>query len=223
MLWSVSFISDSVSQKIKCDETHPHCSQCTRKGYECPGYKRPLKWSSKHEVASGNEARWKSSQTPTHSRTTTDRANLCASRKEASNGDVVIGSLHWPDLDVPLLLPLSEDQDTSLSRHYFSLVCHINSCFDSDTNILRVEVRNMMYSSPLIQHAILSMSAAHLAPKRSDLVTAALVHKTQAISCLKLEVMKMCGEQPSFNVSTEALLGSILLGITEVCILHSVL
>ena len=116
MLWSVSFISDSVSQKIKCDETHPHCSQCTRKGYECPGYKRPLKWSSKHEVASGNEARWKSSQTPTHSRTTTDRANLCASRKEASIGDVVIGSLHWPDLDVPLLLPLSEDQDTSLSR-----------------------------------------------------------------------------------------------------------
>lgn len=80
-----------------------------------------------------------------------------------------------------------------------------------------------MDSCPLIHHAILSMSAAHLAPKQSDLVTAALNHKTQAISCLKLEVMKMCGEQSSFDVSTEVLLGSILLGITEVCILHPVL
>ena len=146
-----------------------------------------------------------------------DRSNLCASQKGASTGDSADGSLR------PLLLPLSEDQDPSLSRHYFSLVCHINSCFDSDTNIFRVEVRNMMDSCPLIHHAILSMSAAHLAPKRSDLVTAALKHKTEAISCLKTEVMKLSGEQPSFNISTEVLLGSILLGITEVCILHLML
>lgn len=212
-----------MSQKIKCDETHPHCNQCTRKAYECPGYKRPLKWSSKHEVTSGNEEKWKSAQTHANSGTMADRSNLCASQKGASIGDIVDGSLHWPDLDVPLLLPLSEDQDTSLSRHYFSLVCHITSCFDSDTNLFRVEVRNMMDSCPLIHHAILSMSAAHLAPKRSDLVTAALKHKIQAISCLKSEVMKMSGGQSSFNASTEVLLGSILLGITEVCILHPVL
>lgn len=48
---------DSGPQKIKCDETLQYCSQCTRKWYECPGYKRPLKWSSKNEVATGNETR----------------------------------------------------------------------------------------------------------------------------------------------------------------------
>ncbi|CBF84666.1 Zn(II)2Cys6 transcription factor [Aspergillus nidulans FGSC A4] len=42
-------------RRIKCDETHPHCNQCTRRAYECPGYQRPLKWSSKYEVAANND------------------------------------------------------------------------------------------------------------------------------------------------------------------------
>ncbi|KAL4747061.1 hypothetical protein BDW72DRAFT_206831 [Aspergillus terricola var. indicus] len=43
-------------RRIKCDETHPHCNQCTRRAYDCPGYQRPLKWSSKYEVAANNDA-----------------------------------------------------------------------------------------------------------------------------------------------------------------------
>ncbi|KAI2821452.1 transcriptional regulator family: Fungal Specific TF [Aspergillus niger] len=44
-------------RRIKCDETLPVCNQCTRKRFECPGYKRPLKWSSKYEVGrSGNNS-----------------------------------------------------------------------------------------------------------------------------------------------------------------------
>lgn len=37
-------------QRIKCDETNPACNQCTRRGYDCPGFTRPLKWSSKYET-----------------------------------------------------------------------------------------------------------------------------------------------------------------------------
>ncbi|CRG83783.1 putative transporter ESBP6 [Talaromyces islandicus] len=37
-------------RKIKCDETIPSCNQCTRKGFECPGYNRPVKWSSKYQI-----------------------------------------------------------------------------------------------------------------------------------------------------------------------------
>ncbi|KAL4960124.1 Zn(II)2Cys6 transcription factor [Aspergillus stella-maris] len=45
-------------RRIKCDEALPHCNQCTRRDYECPGYKRPLKWSSKYEIgASGDISR----------------------------------------------------------------------------------------------------------------------------------------------------------------------
>lgn len=44
-------------RKIKCDETLPQCNQCTRKALDCPGYVRPLKWSSKYET-------WNSTDTP---------------------------------------------------------------------------------------------------------------------------------------------------------------
>ncbi|KIW19732.1 hypothetical protein PV08_00306 [Exophiala spinifera] len=38
------------SMKIKCDETKPSCRQCLKRKVTCPGYKRPIKWSDKHEV-----------------------------------------------------------------------------------------------------------------------------------------------------------------------------
>ncbi|KAJ9637432.1 hypothetical protein H2204_004856 [Knufia peltigerae] len=38
------------SMKIKCDETKPSCRQCLKRNVICPGYKRHLKWSDKHEV-----------------------------------------------------------------------------------------------------------------------------------------------------------------------------
>jgi hypothetical protein len=38
------------SLKIKCDESKPSCRQCVRRKVTCPGYKRDLRWSDKHEV-----------------------------------------------------------------------------------------------------------------------------------------------------------------------------
>lgn len=37
-------------RKIKCDESLPQCNQCARRALDCPGYVRPLKWSSKYEI-----------------------------------------------------------------------------------------------------------------------------------------------------------------------------
>lgn len=39
-----------MSKKIKCDESRPECKQCLKRKVACPGYKRDLKWSDKHEV-----------------------------------------------------------------------------------------------------------------------------------------------------------------------------
>ncbi|KAF2100044.1 hypothetical protein NA57DRAFT_38240 [Rhizodiscina lignyota] len=37
-------------RKLKCDETRPACKNCIRRGNDCPGYTKVLKWSTKHEV-----------------------------------------------------------------------------------------------------------------------------------------------------------------------------
>ncbi|KIW20996.1 hypothetical protein PV08_01575 [Exophiala spinifera] len=36
-------------KRVKCDETTPSCKQCNKRGLQCPGYNKPLKWSDKHE------------------------------------------------------------------------------------------------------------------------------------------------------------------------------
>ncbi|KAG2420307.1 hypothetical protein HFD88_005108 [Aspergillus terreus] len=265
--------------RIKCDETVPHCNQCTRKAYECPGYKRPLKWSSKYEVGrdvdgqaqaarrgndkrvSGTSFRSPDAALPGTQRgsetdpcdfptarlsppspveyapsdevleetasvytsvyePTLDASNHQGDRTIDQNQDNFTGTfVQWPDPMMLLESPL-EDDDTCISRHYFSEICHINSCFDSHWNHFRVEVGGMMTTRPLIYHCVLSMSAAHLAWKRRDLSTAALHHRTSAISCLTGEIMKV-KEDKSAGLSglsdehVEVLLASILLGTTE--------
>ncbi|KAF2003821.1 hypothetical protein P154DRAFT_486003 [Amniculicola lignicola CBS 123094] len=37
-------------KRLKCDETAPGCVQCKKRGIECPGYEKTLKWSTKYEV-----------------------------------------------------------------------------------------------------------------------------------------------------------------------------
>ncbi|KAL4892545.1 fungal-specific transcription factor domain-containing protein [Aspergillus ambiguus] len=267
-------------RKIKCDETRPHCNQCTRRQYECPGYKRPLKWSSKYEIVragdgqakrskrgslsdcvSGNRERLLQgdpsatgvSETEYPSLPTapvTAQAEALSLESAAScTGDITSfvyaevpdsnfhtintdvdtstgpfqdcftgGFTQWPDLTT-LPEPPLEDDDTRISRHYFSEVCHINSCFDSHRNHFRVEVGSMMSTHPLIYHCILSMSAAHLATKRRDLVTTALDHRTRAISCLTEEITKAKttgnDRSPASDSDLKVLLASILLGTTE--------
>ncbi|KAL2201694.1 hypothetical protein CC79DRAFT_1402305 [Sarocladium strictum] len=37
------------AKRIKCDETHPRCRNCTDHGHACPGFTQSLRWSNKHE------------------------------------------------------------------------------------------------------------------------------------------------------------------------------
>lgn len=241
---------------------------------ECPGYGRPLKWSTKHEVETqscqGNsrippavntieESDHTIAQfviTPPESASFLSGPLYLANQSVHSHGleDPGVGHIHdgsnssnqnrpddslemiemlssneplnsgmksptgglldWSDLYMPLTLSL-EDEDAGITRHYFSSVCRIQSCVDSSNNFFRVEIGNLMASCPLIYHCVLSMSAAHLATIRGDLVTAALQHRTKAMSCLKSEIIKM-KNMNGLHHSTEALLGSILLGMTDV-------
>ncbi|OJJ07354.1 hypothetical protein ASPVEDRAFT_88608 [Aspergillus versicolor CBS 583.65] len=265
-------------RRIKCDETYPHCSQCTRRGFDCPGYKRPLKWSSKYEVASNSHSTRAISpsttrlvenatdafQIPSPSSLPRDCTMMNANCWDSSpDGSLLVetltamegqdgpsprnqnnfdpisslldmqipgqfsdghdnetGWLEWADFSLPLSIPQPlEDQGTGISRHYFVQVCRINSCFDSDKNCFRVELGNLMASSPLIYHCVLSMSAAHLAVLKSSMTAAARDYRAKALSYLQSDIASLRGPSqrrgPVVDKATEALLGSVLIGMTD--------
>lgn len=131
------------------------------------------------------------------------------------------GWLEWADFSLPPSIPQPlEDQGTGISRHYFVQVCRINSCFDSDTNFLRVELGNLMASSPLIYHCVLSMSAAHLAVLKSSITPSARDYRTKALSYLQSDITSLRDASqrrgPVVDRVAEVLLGSILIGMTDV-------
>ncbi|KAL4985305.1 fungal-specific transcription factor domain-containing protein [Aspergillus falconensis] len=251
-------------RRIKCDETHPQCIQCTRRGFECPGYKRALKWSSKYELgAEGPRAERRTItdasrddmlQAPVSSlqgvrspsvldphllRNASSHENFPASNSAAQDVTLDLTSAlldielpgesqglsewtEWESFSGPSTLPVPlQDQDTGISWHYFVQVCRINSCVDSDANFFRVDIGGLMASSPLIYHCVLAMSAAHLTGQKTNMLTTALDHRTKAHSYLTSEITNLkenkCCAPLGYPADKllEALLGSILLGMTD--------
>jgi hypothetical protein len=103
-----------------------------------------------------------------------------------------------------------ETQESILSDYYFSVVCPINSCFDSICNPLRSYVGAIMYTCPLIFQCVMAMAAAHLFQKRTEMVNVVLEHRKAAIYILRSEIEM----QTSRTTKVVSLLGSILLGMT---------
>ncbi|KAF4844117.1 Arginine metabolism regulation protein II [Colletotrichum siamense] len=63
--------------RIKCDEAHPLCKQCERRGVACGGYKVKLKWVEASDVSPGSQASAKSVVKPRSS------LAICPSSKTA--------------------------------------------------------------------------------------------------------------------------------------------
>ena len=78
-----------------------------------------------------------------------------------------------------------------LSEYYFSSVCRIISGFDSPKNPLRIWTAKLLPQSPVVYNCVLSISAAHLVQQRKAAGTLALVHSTNALSCLSNEVARL--------------------------------
>ncbi|PLB47792.1 hypothetical protein P170DRAFT_385739 [Aspergillus steynii IBT 23096] len=107
----------------------------------------------------------------------------------------------------PLFKPIS-DNDVVLSTHYFSNVCPINSCFDSQLNPLRSVMADLK-SSQLVFHLVMMTSASHLCHQNNEMSSVAQQHRRYAISVLK-EERNVTGKK-----RFEAVLGSALLGMTS--------
>lgn len=115
------------------------------------------------------------------------------------------------------LLAINSREDYLIS-YYFSLICVINSGFDSPQNPFRMVVADMIWTHPLILNCMLSMSAAHLYQRQNVPSTEALQHRTTAISVLSSEISEPSSKN-QFGSGSHlmiALLGTILLGTTSV-------
>lgn len=118
------------------------------------------------------------------------------------------------------LSPINSRED-DLVHYYSSLVCVINSSFDSPQNPFRMVVAEMIRAHLLILNCMLSKSAAHLYQRQNFLSTEALQHRTTAISVLSSEISEPSSKNQSGSESRlkTTLLGTILLGTTSVGIL----
>lgn len=116
-----------------------------------------------------------------------------------------------PPRYAPLLLQAPIEQSTALSEHYFGYVCPIISCFDSLQNPFRSMIGSLMVTNSLIFHCVMAISAAHASQRKLEMVDMALEHRTEAISCLTMELAL-----PTSAVTSESLLGTIVLGISSV-------
>ncbi|KAL1860836.1 hypothetical protein Plec18170_001350 [Paecilomyces lecythidis] len=257
-----------------------------KKGFECPGYSRPIKWYQRYAHSSSSETRtprekacsiiWSkepdnsekpAQTTPAVSRKclmNSDRRSLPHLWGHANEGEGLLersedfstpvfdgdplaedGSEifakrvdddHVDSLDMgdfweigtdslnlildpqessaPIPSPRTicpDDQTTSLAKHYFSLICPINSCFDSPCNPFRSYIGELMLTCPLVFHCVMTMSAAHIGRREKSMAEVAIQHRDEAIAYLLPEI----SQNRSGNVKIEAILGSILLGVTS--------
>lgn len=299
---------------MKCDETVPSCRRCLKTGLTCPGYLRPVKWSTKHEKLSApsedhiaeddtgfgadvdadrqvltpssplfNERAGTfspmsiTSQITSSCATTTTGEDSQASNSsgdqgssamgtsvasplqteviilsapnspppkqpddddhsaEQSNLDEYIGisaSDSPPSQDALLSLYIPTEESSVLLCHYYSLICRINSSFDSENNPFRNQISKLINGSPLLFYCVLSMSAAHLHQYDNN-TTISFEYQARALSQLSTDLSTTCilpsqpahqeqesaelsGPSQTTLVKDELLLGIILLGMTSV-------
>ena len=112
------------------------------------------------------------------------------------------------ECQIPLFKPI-DDKMIILSGHYFSVICMINSCFDSPVNPFRSVIGDLMASSQLVYHVVMTASASHICHRKKDMTPLALRHRGDAVSYL------VQSEHTTGNRRFEALLSSVLLGMTS--------
>ncbi|KAK0639593.1 fungal-specific transcription factor domain-containing protein [Cercophora newfieldiana] len=170
-----------------CKHRRPSCHNCTQKNFDCPGYERPLKWSTKHEkpwnatvsgpenfsrlVTTASEVISKSGQSSS-SRSPTTRVTSPPSPGPQSSGRLddgdtlvpIIKREETPGAEMPdnsILQPVV-DIPSFLIEHWFQSVCGSWSALDSHANPYRTLTYQLWSTSTLVFHALQAISAASL-------------------------------------------------------------
>ncbi|KAF4455279.1 hypothetical protein F53441_2354 [Fusarium austroafricanum] len=201
----------SASFRRRLKSRKPACCRCVKSGLTCPGYNRPVKWSTKYEIDYGPLSYADSS-----------------SRDVPGMGDPQVGSEPPCHISNALMLYTPHEESSKLLSHYFSSACEVLSCFDSVNNPYRSDLSDMIQNSPVIFNCVLSASAAHLCQQDKEASSTPLTFQTEAISCISRDLVTIDFALSQNNrragfihpstvptIKDELILGIILVGMTS--------
>jgi hypothetical protein len=172
---------------VKCDLASPACTQCQKQKLKCPGFQRRLRWISTSEVGS------------------TDQLFQPGSYGDSGRRSASLSS----DPQNPL-----DDDASALINHYFTKVCKIAGCFDSDLNPFRIFAASMMSYSKPVYLLLQASSAAHLSRQDPRMRIKALSLQSEAFSAVRDDIGRL--QEPNQSIVTdELMLTSIMAGLTS--------
>ncbi|KAK2924846.1 Fungal transcription factor [Fusarium oxysporum f. sp. vasinfectum] len=194
----------SLAVKLKCDEAEPACTRCVKSNLLCPGYKRPVKWSTKYEIDYG--------------------IHSYAGPSSGHSPGIGDSSSSPSDTDNALVLYSPQEESFKLLTHYFASACQVLSSFDSPNNPYRSDLLEFIRNSPIVFNSALSASAAHLSQQEQDTSLIPLTFQTEAISHISRELAEIHVTQhrlAPLRISTaptikdDLMLGITLIGMTS--------
>ncbi|KLP12781.1 HNM1-Choline permease [Fusarium fujikuroi] len=181
-------------RKLKCDEAEPACTRCVKSNLLCPGYKRPVKWSTKYEIDYGIHSYAGPGSGPS-----SGIGNSPSSPFETEN---------------VLVLYSPQEESSKLLTHYFASACQVLSSFDSPKNPYRSDLLEFIRNSPIVFNSALSASAAHLSQQERDTSLIPLTFQTEAISHISRELAEIHRLIPLTASTAPTIKDDLMLGIT---------
>lgn len=184
----------------------PGCQQCHRQKLPCPGYQKSLKWidDSGGLESINSQAVYKSHPKVCKSRRT--------SQDDSSSVSAAIFSFDSSRGQTrPSLPQLLDDESSTLIHYYFTRVCRIAGCFNSDVSPFRTIAASMIsYSKPVLL-LLQASSAALLSGQHPKMRLKALSLQSEAFSAVRTEIGNLQGP----IVSDELMISSIIAGLTS--------
>ncbi|KAN0094250.1 Fungal specific transcription factor domain containing protein [Hyaloscypha variabilis] len=188
-------------RKVKCDQSVPSCHQCLRQKLQCPGYQKPLKWID----TSGDT---KAAFLPESKKRISKARRISESTSSSSSPSrEVFVRAHIPSLPKKI-----DDESSTLIQHYFTRVCKIAGCFDSEISPFRTIPAAMMCHSRPVFLLLQASSAAQLSRQHPKMRYKALSLQSEAFSAVRNEITSLRG---SMIVSDELMLTCIIAGLTS--------
>ncbi|KAE9368160.1 hypothetical protein N431DRAFT_381435, partial [Stipitochalara longipes BDJ] len=189
-------------RKVKCDQKLPGCQQCSRQKLQCPGYQKPLKWidATENLISTPNpEAKKRNSKVRRVSESSQSSFSS-ASREELVR------------MRMPFMPKQLNDESSTLIQHYFTRVCKIAGCFDSDISPFRTIPAAMMSHSRPVFLLLQASSAAQLSRQHPTMRYKALLLQSEAFSAVRNEISNL---RDTMIVSDELMLTCIIAGLTS--------
>ncbi|KAH6680171.1 fungal-specific transcription factor domain-containing protein [Halenospora varia] len=188
-------------RKVKCDIGVPSCQQCLRQKLQCPGYQKPLKWVDIPEEPK--------SEFLTIRRKSRSKDVKIPGRDIENSQWVAAGGFQY--FQVPSIPQSPADESSALIHHYFTRVCRIAGCFDSEINPFRIVPPAMMDHSRPVRLFLQASSAAQLSRQYPKMRLKALSLQSEAFSAVRNEI----GSLNIPIVSDELMLSCIIAGLTS--------